>query len=408
VNEAAGGERSRTWRSLLALAVIVALTLVVAACGDDDSSDGEGEGNGAASAEKASPEVEEAFAKVDTLLTQLKEETGSSDVQSEWPDPVDSACSKPNPKDGELKVGYAYASRANPWQVQNAVGGEWFLKNHPDVAEVYTTDGQENPSKQISDIESLIAKNIDLLVVNPVTTAASPAVRQACQRGITTVVYDRFVTEGTPFTASMYANEVQDGYNGGKAIAEALGARGGNAVIIAGIAGAGVTEDRVRGAKLAMDEGDVEVLATQYSDWDPAKGRKIMEQLLTKHDQIDAVWSDSGIQAVGIIQALKAAGRLDDMKMIVGGQLNGFLKLWDEEGFPGFASTISTDVGILATQLGIEIATGRTEPGDNVPAPLVVIDQKSLKDMVRPDLPDSYWATEVLPNSVLEETFEAQ
>ena len=106
-------------------------------------------------------------------------------------------------------------------------------------------------SKQISDIESLISKNIDVLVVDPATSSVSPGVREACMRGITTVVYDRFVTAQTPTTASMYANEVQDGYNGGQAIVKALNGKG-NVVIIPGIAGAGVTEDRVKGAKLAM------------------------------------------------------------------------------------------------------------------------------------------------------------
>jgi ribose transport system substrate-binding protein len=402
-----------SWRSLLlAFAVLVAVSMVAAACGGDDETGGGGptgtatEGGG----EAASPEVEEALTKVNTVLDGLKSEAGStSEIQSEWPEPVDSPCSDPEPKEpGELKVGYAYASRANPWQVQNAIGGTWFLENHPDIAEVLTTDGQENPSKQISDIESLIAQGIDVLIVNPTTTAVSPAVAQACQRGITTVVYDRFVTEGTPVTASMYANEVQDGYNGGQAIVEALNGPG-NVVIIPGIAGAGVTEDRVKGARMAMAEAPgIKILGLAYSDWDPAKGRRIMEQFLTRHNKIDAVWSDSGVQAVGIIQALQAANRLDEVKMIVGGQLNGFLKQWDELGFQGYGSTISTDVGILASQLGLDIATGRYTPEANVPAPLVVIDQESLDEFVRTDLPDSYWATEVLPNSVLDEIFQAQ
>ena len=403
------------FRSLmpLVLAVFFAASFIAAACGGDDSEDEArtaGETGAQESEEAASPEFQEAQTRVNAILEELKGETGAtSEIQSEWPEPAESACSDPEPKEaGTLKVGYAYASRANPWQVQNAIGGTWFLENHPDVDEIVSTDGQENPSKQISDIESLIAQEVDLLIVNPVTTAVSPAVLQACQRGIATVVYDRFVTEGTPFTASMYANEVQDGYNGGQAIVEALDGEG-NVVIIPGIAGAGVTEDRVEGALMAMEEAPgITILGQAYSDWDPAKGRRIMEQFLTRHDRIDAVWSDSGVQAVGIIQALQAANRLDEVKMIVGGQLNGFLKLWDELGFTGFASTISTDVGILASQLGIDIVTDRYEPEANVPGPLVVIDQESLDDFVRTDLPDSYWATEVLPNPVLDEIFEAQ
>lgn len=356
------------------------------------------------------PAASQAQAKVRTILSGLKAQVGEGGaIASKWPALKNSPCR--NPKTipaGKLVIGYAYASRKNPWQVQNAIGGEWYLQNHPAVSKVYTTDSEENPSKQISDIQSLIARGINVLVTNPVTTAVSPAVLQACNRGITVVVYDRFVTEGTPFTASMYANEVQDGYNGGLAIARALKGKG-NVVIIPGIAGAGVTEDRVKGAKLALGKSrGIKILGLAYSDWDPAKGKKIMEQFLTKYPKIDAVWSDSGVQAVGIIQALQEANRLKQVKMLVGGQLNGYLKLWSKLRFPGYGSTISTDVGILASQLAIDIATGTYKARANVPAPLVVIDQKTLARYVRKDLPDSYWATQVLPNSVLKKIFKVQ
>jgi ribose transport system substrate-binding protein len=345
--------------------------------------------------------------KVNTILTQLKAQVGKGGaIASQWPALKASPCANPKPiPAGKIIVGYAYASKKNPWQVQNAIGGEWYLQNHPDVAKVYSTDSEENPSKQISDIQSLIAKGINVLVTNPVTTAVSPAVLQACNRGITVVVYDRFVTPATPFTASMYANEVQDGYNGGQAIVKALKGNG-NVVIIPGIAGAGVTEDRVKGAKLAMAKAPgVKVLGLAYSDWDPAKGRKIMEQFLTKYPKIDAVWSDSGVQAVGILQALQEAKRLDQVKIVVGGQLNGYLKQWQKLGIVGYGSTISTDVGILSAQLALDIAEGKYKPRSNVPAPLVVIDQSTLKKYLRNDLPDGYWATQVLPNSALQKIF---
>ena len=365
---------------------------------------------GAGARAGADPSFAPAQAKVNSILKGLEANAGKSGgIASKWPPIQSSACSSPKTiAPGDVVVGYAYASRKNPWQVQNAVGGTWFLENHPAVSKVYTTDGEENPSKQISDIQSLLAKGVNVLVTNPVTTAVSPAVTQACQRGVVVVVYDRFVWGGTAFTASMYANEVKDGYNGGEAIVKALHGKG-NVVIIPGIAGAGVTEDRVAGAKMALAKAPgIKVLGLAYSDWDPAKGRRIMEQFLTKYPKIDAIWSDSGVQAVGIIQALQAANRLKDVKMLVGGQLNGYLKACDKLKIPCYGSTISTDVGILAAQLGIDIATGKYKPKANVPGPLVVITENGVKKFVKPQLPDSYWATQVLPNPVLNQIFKVQ
>ena len=88
--------------------------------------------------------------------------------------------------------------------------------------------------------------------------------------------------------------------------------------------------------------------------------------------------------------------------------MNGFLKQWKKLGITGYGSTISTDVGILASQLAIDIATGKYKPTANVPGPLVVISQNTLNKFVRTDLPDSYWATQVLPNAVLKKIFKVQ
>lgn len=356
------------------------------------------------------PAAKQAMTKTASLLGKEEREVGQqSGPTSTWPAAGQSPCAHPKKTaGGQLTVGFSYSSRANPWQVQNAAGAVWYLKHNPSVKQVLATNAEEDPSKQIADIQSLIAHGVDLLVVDPATTAVSPAVRQACERGIPTIVYDRFVTNGTPFTASMFANEIQDGYNGGQAIVKALHGAG-NVVIIPGIAGSGVTEDRVKGARMAMAKASgVKVLGLAYSDWDPQKGRSIMEQFLTKYPKIDGVWSDSGVQAVGILQAIQAAHRLNDVKIVVGGQENGYLKMWKQLGITGFGSTISTDVGVLASQLGIDIVSGKYTPHGNVPAPLVVIDQSHLSDVVRPDLPDSYWVTQVLPKSVIDAMFKSQ
>ena len=388
------GNGGRRWALLLALCLAVALG--VAACGGDDS---------AAPAEPASTgnaDADTARAKIMTTLAGLLELEGSTDVRSEWPTITESSCYPAKQvTDRPLVVGYAYAERGNTWQVQNGDGGTWFLENHPDVGEVISLDGEQNPDKQIADVQSLISQEVDLIVLNPATTAVSPAAQQACDAGIPVVVYDRFVEPDTDITASLYADEIQDGYNGGKAIVDTLGGEG-KVAILGGIPGIGVTEDRMEGARVAFREAPgIEVIAEGFSNYDPATGRQIVEEWLLAFDQIDAIWSDSGLQAVGAVGALEEAGRLDEVKMIAGGQFNQYLRLWSELGFLGYGSTISSDVGMLAAQLGIDIVRGRVSPQANVPGPLVVITDDTLDQYFRPDLPDAYWASDHLPDSVL-------
>ena len=118
-----------------------------------------------------------------------------------------------------------------------------------------------------------------------------------------------------------------------------------------------------------------------------------MEELLSKYPKIDAVYGDSGLQSIGAVQALVAAKRLNEVKMITGGQLNGYLKLWNKLGFHGFGATVSMDIGMLAGQMALDIATGKYLPPRNVPGPLAIVDQAHLKNFLKPQFPDSYWAT---------------
>src|SRR5262245_20242542 len=346
-----------------------------------------------------------ARAKAERTVQQLLKEANKP-TKSHFQPLRDAPCRHISIKKNNLVVGYSYAGRANTWQVQNGEGGKWYLEHHPLVSKVYAIDGQEDASKQISDIQSLIAKNVDLIVSNPATLAVSPAIQQACARGIPVITYDRFVTPETPVTASMYADEVQDGYNSGRGIVQTLRGKG-NVVILGGIPGIGVTEHRIKGARLAFKEAPgIKVLATGYSNYDPATGKKITEQWLTKYPKIDAIWSDSGIQAVGAIQAAQAAGRLKSIKMIAGGQFNQYLRLCVQLKIRCYGSTISTDVGILAAQLGIDMLTGKVAvPRGNVPGPLIVIPPNKVKSAYKKNLPDSYWATDLLPLSLLRQIY---
>jgi ribose transport system substrate-binding protein len=343
--------------------------------------------------------------KVQKQLAQLI--SGSGKTRQKLPALLDSACRNPKQvKAGEIVLGYASPGRTNTWEIQNEEGGRYYLEHNPAVKKVYVTDGEDNPSKQISDVQSLISRGINLLVIDPATLAVSPAVQQACQRGIATVVYDRFVTDKTPVTASMYADEIQDGYNIGASIVKALEGKG-NVVVLAGLPGVGVSDFRVQGAKQAFAQAKgIKVLAQGYTKYDPALGRQLMEQWLQKYPQIDAVWSDSGLQAQGAVEALKAANRLKDIKMLGGGQLNGYLRLCVQNKIPCSGSTISTDTGILAAQLGIDIVTGKTTTKANTIGPLVVIPPGQIKSYYRPDLPDSYWATKLLPNALLKQIYK--
>lgn len=412
----------------LGIAIVLAAAMAVAAgCGDSgggssaadttpastgapsttSTSTGSGTSTAPATGDSSEDQVAaETRQKVSATLADLVKKSESQPSKMDFPALTSSPCRPPKKvAAGEITVGWSYPGRTNTAEVEFADSTTWYLQHHPDVKKVYVENGQENPSTQVSQIQSLVSRKVDLIIADPATTAVSVALGQACRAGVAVVVADRSVTEGTPVTATLYADEVQDGYNTGKFIVDALQGQG-NVVILGGIPGNGVTEQRNSGAKMAFEEAPgIKLLATGFTSYDPAKGREIMAQYLAKYPKIDAVWSDAGPQAIGAIQALQAANRLDEVKMIAGGQFNGFLKVCAKMKLPCSGSTIAMDFGLLEAQLGIDIIEGKYLPKGNVTAPLTVIPPDQIDDYVREDLPDSYWATNLIPMSVIEQIF---
>jgi ribose transport system substrate-binding protein len=108
-------------------------------------------------------------------------------------------------------------------------------------------------------------------------------------------------------------------------VKELLGAKGGNVVIVEGAAGAFPAIHRTSGFKDAIaDSPQIKIIANQNAGWDRAQAQSVMEDFLTRYDKIDVVFAHDDNMAIGAIQAIKAAGRLAEIKVVgIGGTIEG-------------------------------------------------------------------------------------
>src|SRR3712207_6754298 len=83
-----------------------------------------------------------------------------------------------------IKIGFSQATMNHPWRVAMVEGNKRYAAEHyPDV-DLIITDGNNDASKQMADVETLIAQGIKVLMISPVTEQAlTPVVREAMQRG---------------------------------------------------------------------------------------------------------------------------------------------------------------------------------------------------------------------------------
>jgi ribose transport system substrate-binding protein len=170
---------------------------------------------------------------------------------------------------------------------------------------------------QAQQIEQAIAKKPDALVVLPQDGAALTPVAQKAERaGIPVINIDRLFTKPDAATATILG----DNYQIGVLAADYIGAQlkcSGNVVEIQGLAGISVTEDRSKGfsdeIKKRCPNGGVKVVARQPGDFNPDTGLKVMENILTAQKKIDAVYTHDDDMAQGVVQAIRNAGRDNDM-----------------------------------------------------------------------------------------------
>jgi len=203
----------------------------------------------------------------------------------------------------------------HPWRVDRSRQQEVRRKNLKDV-ELIITDGQNSSAKQVTDVESLLARGIDVLMISPLTSdALTPVVQQALDAGVKVVTLDRKVE--VPVTVHVGALNLPIGEDAGKYLVEALKGEG-KVIEIQGTAGASATNDRHDGFVTGIAGSKLEVVASQYADYLRENALKFMEDQLQRFGpgEIQAVYAHNDEMALGAIQALEAAGRLDEVVVV--------------------------------------------------------------------------------------------
>lgn len=205
-------------------------------------------------------------------------------------------------------VGLSVSTLNNPFFVTLRDGAQEAADNAG--LELVVVDAQDNVSKQASDIEDLVQRGVDVLIVNPTDSdAVVPAVRTANEAGIPVIAVDRGVNGGE-LAYYIVSNNVAGGALAGQFICDQIGGSG-NAVELEGIPGTSAARERGEGFNQAIAEScaDVEVVARQTANFNRAEGLTVMENVLVAQPDIDAVFAHNDEMALGALQAIEASGR---------------------------------------------------------------------------------------------------
>ncbi|MSU91270.1 substrate-binding domain-containing protein [Rhodobacteraceae bacterium 2CG4] len=269
-------------------------------------------------------------------------------------------------------------------------------------AEYISADANFSPEKSVADIENLITRGADVLIVmSGVADAVGPVVQRALAEGIPVVAYDQLIEVPGTFYVSFDARSV------GKELAEGMLAEApqGNYAILKGDDGDPNTHQMFDAYQQVMqakyDAGEITVVGEQFIDsWRPELAKDTIEQILTANDnKVDAVMVMNDGMASGVAQALEEQG-LD-------------VPMSGQDGAPGALNRIARgqqtftiwknayELGQTAATVALALARGEEVDGkgsfnsgpqgvelDSVLLPVTRIDSSNLEKTI-----DIGWAT---------------
>jgi len=177
-------------------------------------------------------------------------------------------------------------------------------------AKVYIQSADASEQRQISQIENLISRGVDVLVIVPYNaTVLNNVIREAKKAKIKVISYDRLI-----LNADIDAYISFDNTKVGELQAEALVQQKpkGNYYLLGGAPTDNnakmLREGQLKVLQPLVDKGDIKIVGKQWvKDWSPSEALSIIENALTANgNKIDAVVASNDSTAGGAIQALTA------------------------------------------------------------------------------------------------------
>jgi len=233
----------------------------------------------------------------------------------------------------EFTIGFSQMENNMPFRIAETNSIKNIEEKYPEV-DVIVTDAQSSLSKQISDCMDLISRGVDILAIAPREYEGFQTVFDAAkEKDIPVILVDREAkgVPGEDFETMIGANFWYEGRQAAVYLSAKMEGEG-NIVELIGTAGSSVARDREGGFHQVVEYfPDMKIIASQPADFTRMEALNVMENIIQQHnDKIDAVYAHNDEMALGAIQALNAAGMVDDVLIVsIDGQKSAIKSIMD-------------------------------------------------------------------------------
>jgi ribose transport system substrate-binding protein len=261
-----------------------------------------------------------------------------------------------------LKIGFSQVTLQSPFYVQLKEGAQAAAKANGD--ELIFLDANGDVNKQNNDIQDLLTRKVNVLIVNPVNPdAVAPSLDAASRAHVPVITVDR-AAHGS-VAAYIGRDNVKMGELSGKALVAALKKKGvtsGKIVEIQGDAGGTVMQDRRKGFHNAFNGTGFKVVEGPYSEYIRANAVTAMQDLLQANADLKAVVAHNDDMALGAMQVLQEANRKDVLVAGIDGLSEALNAIESGNQYVATALNDPRYLGDITIQTAEQVAAGKKVP----------------------------------------------
>jgi ABC-type sugar transport system substrate-binding protein len=213
---------------------------------------------------------------------------------------------------GKTVVGFSQMENDGPWRIAETNSMKTEAGRLADKFDLVVTDAQGQTSKQVSDVEDLVSRGVNAILLAPrERNGLEPALQAAKEANIPVILVDREAagTAGVDFVTVLKSDFIEQGRRAAEWLARQTNGKA-SIVELTGTSGASVSQDRQQGfADEIKKHPEMKIIASQTGNFNRAEGQKVMQNIIQSMGrQITAVYAHNDEMAIGAIQALKGAG----------------------------------------------------------------------------------------------------
>jgi len=216
----------------------------------------------------------------------------------------------------EIIVGFSQVGSESDWRTMNT--GSVYNAFENSIYDLLFENGQQDQSNQMASLRRFIQKEVDYIILAPVTeTGWDTVLMEVKEAGIPVILLDRRIeTEDEDLYTCWIGSDFQlEGEKMCSWIESFLESQGisndsVNIADIQGTIGASAQIGRTKALEDAVDTYGWNLVAQETADFTQTRGKEVVAALLKEHSEINVLYCENDDEALGALEAIEEAGRV--------------------------------------------------------------------------------------------------